>query len=138
MQTQTSTHTTKRKTRLVLAGAVAALLLALAAGGVLAQNRPADFPYTGVNYPAQLNPGAQADCQQFCKYAYACFYRGNEQMGRGGQAAGYHDQFMANCRRNVCGKPANREKAITCYNQNVKGSFNQCSAGANCLAQGMR
>lgn len=138
MKAHSSVKVPKDKTRFFLVGALTALVIAFVAGGLLAQNHPADFPYTGVNYPAQLDPGNEADCQQFCKYAYACFYRGSEQSGLRGKATGYHNQFMANCHRNVCGKPANRKKAITCYNKKVKGNSNKCRDGANCLtyAQG--
>lgn len=121
--------------RLIMA-AIAIVIGAALSGALWAQSRPADFPYTGINYPATLGVSSATDCVTFCKYSYACFYRGNS--GRQAEAASRHDRFMRDCRRNVCGKPANRQKALGCYNNQIHGNLNLCVAGTQCLIQAMR
>lgn len=129
-------HLTSRGRRVLAVMVVGVLALVAASLSLSAQSRPADFPYTGISYPAALSLTSNQDCVTFCKYAYACFYRGN--AGRQAEATQRHDRFMRDCRRNVCGKPANRQSALGCYNQRVKGSLTQCTAGAQCLVQGMQ
>ncbi len=124
----------KRSRKALSLGAV--VLAAVLAGALYAQGRPSDFPYTGLSYPTALSTGSNADCVTFCKYSYACFYNGN--ASRRAEAESRHDRFMRDCRRNVCGKVANRQAALGCYNRRVKGSLAQCTAGAACLIEATR